>query len=191
MSDAVKRSMPDTAFDRRSFLRLGLGAIAAASVLAPEESEALIRMPPRKIALYNTHTGETARIEYWSKGRYSRDAMREINRVLRDHRTGAVHSIDPHVVDVVYQVDRMLGGKGPIHVISGYRSPETNEYLRESSDGVAQFSYHMRGQAIDLCIPGRPLRQLRLAALRLRAGGVGYYPDSGFVHVDTGPVRRW
>jgi uncharacterized protein YcbK (DUF882 family) len=84
-----------------------------------------------------------------------------------------------------------VGAKGQVHVVSGYRSPETNAYLREVSDGVAQNSYHMKGQAIDLSLPDRSLRSLHKAALSLHAGGVGYYPDSNFVHVDTGPVRHW
>lgn len=148
-------------------------------------------MPPRKVAMYNMHTGETVHVEYWSKGRYSKDGMRVIEHLMRDHRTGAVHPVDRRLIDVLYQLNRMLGGKGPIQVVSGYRSPESNALLRETTDGVAQNSYHMRGQAIDICIPGRPLGQLRRAALSLKAGGVGYYPESNFVHVDTGPVRHW
>jgi uncharacterized protein YcbK (DUF882 family) len=191
MTDAASPENPDVVMDRRRLLKFGLGAAVAASVLLPEDVFALPSAPPRKVALYNMHTGESLRVEYWAKGRYTKDAIRAIERLMRDHRTGDVHSIDRRLIDVIYQLNRMLGGKQPVHVISGYRSPETNEYLRENSDGVAQNSYHMRGQAVDLQIPGRPLAQLRRAALKLRAGGVGYYPSSGFVHVDTGPIRRW
>jgi len=117
--------------------------------------------------------------------------MREIEHLMRDYRTGTVHAIDRRLIDIVYHLNRMLGSHRPVEVISGYRSPQTNAFLRATTDGVAQNSYHMRGQAIDLRLPGHSLSQLRRAALSLRAGGVGYYPASNFVHVDTGPVRHW
>lgn len=189
--DDLEQSRSEAVLGRRELLRIGLGAMAAATVLVPGESEAVLRAPPRRLAMVNLHTGESLKAEYWAKGRYVKDALRAFNRVLRDHRTGDVHPIDPKVLDILFQLNRMLGGRGPLHIVSGYRSPETNAMLRETGDGVAQFSYHMQGKAIDLRIPGRPLRQLHRAALSLRAGGVGYYPSSDFVHVDTGPVRRW
>lgn len=191
MTDAETRLEPEGVFDRRSLFRLGLAAAAAVSAMGTQEALAVMRVPTRNVSMYNMHTGESIRIDYWSKGRYARDAMRQLARFLRDHRTGTTHTIDPRLMDVVYLLNHALGAKGPVHVVSGYRSPETNAYLREISDGVAQNSYHMKGQAIDLNLPDRSLRQLHKAALNLRAGGVGYYPDSNFVHVDTGPVRHW
>lgn len=191
MADESETIGQASSLGRRDVFRLGLGAIAAASVLAPEESLAVMRAPSRRLSMLNLHTGESLRVEYWVKGRYSRDALRQINRLLRDHRSDAIYPIDPKAIDILYQLTRKLGANTPIHIISGYRSPETNAMLRETSDGVAQFSYHMQGRAIDLRVPGRSLRQLQRAALSLRSGGVGYYPESNFVHVDTGPVRRW
>lgn len=179
--------------DRRGFLRMGLGfgAAVAGAFLLPEEAAAVMRVPSRMVSMHNMHTGESLRVEYWARGKYDPSAMRRIERLMRDHRTGQVHSIDRRLIDIVFQLQRMLGSKEPVHVVSGYRSPETNAYLREISDGVAQNSFHMSGRAVDLYFQDRPLRLLRKAALSLRAGGVGYYPDSDFVHVDTGPVRRW
>ncbi|AIB11459.1 hypothetical protein ABAZ39_05410 [Azospirillum argentinense] len=173
-------------------MRIGLATAAAGMVMAPEVSEAALRAPPRQLVLLNLHTGERVRAEYWSKGRYQRDGLREINHLLRDHRTGAVHPIDPKLLDLLHALTRKVGGKTPVHIISGYRSPESNAWLREQDgSGVAQNSFHMQGKAIDLRVPGLPLRTLQRAALSLRGGGVGYYPDSNFVHVDVGPKRQW
>lgn len=185
--DTVDRRM-----DRRQLLRAGLGLAAAATIMAPEVSEAALRAPPRQLSLINLHTGERISAEYWAKGRYLRDGMRVINRVLRDHRTGDVHPIDPRLLDLVHALGRRIGNRGPIQIVSAYRSPESNAMLREADgSGVAQNSFHMQGKAIDLRVPGLAIRNLRRAALSLRAGGVGYYPESNFVHVDVGPLRQW
>ncbi|MGQ9365997.1 DUF882 domain-containing protein [Azospirillum sp. A39] len=160
--------------------------------MTPDESLALPRAPTRHLHLLNLHTGERLQGDYWSKGQYLRSGVRAFSRLLRDHRTGEVHPIDPRLFDLLHQLQRRLGFRGPVHVISGYRSPATNALLREAdTDGVAKFSYHMQGKAIDLRIPGVPLRTLHRAALSLRSGGVGYYSSSNFVHMDVGPVRRW
>ncbi|AWU95069.1 hypothetical protein DM194_02860 [Azospirillum ramasamyi] len=183
--------------DRRSLLRAGLGLAAAASaggtLFASEEAEAAaLRAPPRVLSLVNLHTGERVSAEYWAKGRYVRDAVRAINHLLRDHRNNAVHPIDPKLLDLVHNLSRKIGRKGAIEIVSGYRSPESNAMLREADQrGVAQNSYHTRGMAIDLRVPKMSTRQLQRAALSLRGGGVGYYPDSNFVHVDVGPLRHW
>ena len=183
--------------DRRSLLRAGLGLAAAASaggtLFASEEAEAAaLRAPPRVLSLGNLHTGERVSAEYWAKGRYVRDAVRAINHLLRDHRNNAVHPIDPKLLDLVHNLSRKIGRKGAIEIVSGYRSPESNAMLREADQrGVAQNSYHTRGMAIDLRVPKMSTRQLQRAALSLRGGGVGYYPDSNFVHVDVGPLRHW
>ncbi len=145
----------------------------------------------REISLYCLHTGERATVEYFDRGRYQVDALRAVSHLLRDHRTDEVHPIDPSLLDAVHRVCRTLGTRSSLHVVSGYRCEATNEWLRAEGYGVAEHSYHTRGQAMDFFLPGRSLRDIRRAALRTVDGGVGYYPASGFVHVDTGPVRTW
>jgi uncharacterized protein YcbK (DUF882 family) len=179
---------------RRSFLRFGAAAAAttAAALLTPGQAEAANRLaPPRQISLLNTHTSERLTAEYWSRGRYQRDALRAINKLLRDHRTDTVYPIDPELLDTVHALQARIGSRNPLHVISGYRSPESNAMLREAGNGVAQNSFHMRGMAIDIRAPGLDTRMIHRAALRLRAGGVGFYPQSDFVHMDVGPIRYW
>lgn len=144
-----------------------------------------------RIALLNTHTGERIDVVYREAGGYVPEALAAIDRVLRDHRTGEVAPIDPQLLDLVHRLGAMLVTQQPFHVISGYRSPATNAKLAAASDGVARASLHLSGRAIDLRLPGRPLTELRSAAMRLASGGVGFYPRSEFVHVDTGRVRAW
>jgi uncharacterized protein YcbK (DUF882 family) len=184
------RGMPDAG--RRSFLRFGATAAAAAALFNPLDALAANRMAPsRQISLLNTHTGERLSAEYWSRGRYQRDALREINKLLRDHRTDSVFPINPELLDLVNAIQSRIGRRAPLHVVSGYRSPESNAMLYEASNGVARNSYHMKGMAIDIRAPGFDTRILHNAALRMRAGGVGFYPQSDFVHVDVGPIRAW
>jgi uncharacterized protein YcbK (DUF882 family) len=177
---------------RRQLICGGIAAAVAATVMEPAESLAFARPPARQLSLLNLHTGERVRAEYWAKGRYQNGALRELNRVLRDPRNGQIHAMDPQVIDLAHALSARFGGNQPVQVICGYRSPETNAALRDEDPyGVAQFSYHLVGKAIDLRIPGVPLASLYRAALALRGGGVGYYPESNFVHVDVGPVRQW
>ena len=110
---------------------------------------------------------------------------------MRDHRTNEVHPIDPMTLDLMAAISRKVDAKQPFEIISGYRSPQTNRSLRNDSNGVAKNSYHMQGKAVDLRLPGVPLKAVRKAALDLRMGGVGYYSKSGFVHIDSGRVRSW
>jgi uncharacterized protein YcbK (DUF882 family) len=145
----------------------------------------------RRLGFYNLRTGESLSSVYWEDGRYLADALAEIDYVLRDFRTGEVHPIDPALLDLVHRLRVVMGTAQPFHVISGYRSPETNAMLARKSGGVAKNSYHVKGMAIDLRLPDRRLEDLRAAALALAGGGVGYYPRSDFVHMDTGPVRAW
>lgn len=183
--------------DRRTLLRAGLGLAAVTAtggtLLTPEQAEAAaLRAPPRLLSMVNLHTGEKLSAEYWVKGRYQRDALKAFSRLLRDHRNNTVHAIDPKLLDLVHSLSRKLGRRGPIEIVSGYRSPESNAMLREADhSGVAQNSFHMRGMAMDLRVPGLSTRNLQRAALSLRGGGVGYYPESNFVHVDVGPLRHW
>ena len=147
----------------------------------------------RTLALDNIHTGEKLAIEYWANGSYQPDALMEVNRLLRDFRTGEVHPIAPRLLDLLAVLRARLETSHPFSVISGYRSPGTNAALREGKahSGVAVKSLHMLGQAMDIRVAGRPLTALHSAALALRAGGVGYYPQPDFVHVDVGRVRTW
>lgn len=174
--------------DRRRFL-LGAGACAAAA-LVPLPAWARAQAP-RALQFLHLHTGERLRVEYFDAGRYLPEALAAVDRLLRDFRTDDVHPIDPRLLDVLHQVATLTGSQRPFEIISGYRSPRTNAALRERSDGVATRSLHMDGRAIDVRLPDVALADLRAAALSLRAGGVGYYPASNFVHMDTGRVRAW
>ena len=175
--------------DRRSFLRgaaaLGIGLCLPAGVLASSKSQ------PRRLRFYHTHTGETLDRVFWADGRYLSDALADFNRLLRDHRTNEIAPIAPGLLSLLERIASLLDTDSALHVISGYRSPLTNQTLVERSDGVARRSLHMDGKAIDIRIPGRDLTAVRAAALSLRSGGVGFYPRSQFVHVDTGRVRSW
>jgi uncharacterized protein YcbK (DUF882 family) len=145
----------------------------------------------RALRFTHTHTGERLAIEYFRSGEYLRDALATVNYFLRDFRTGDIHDIDPDLLDLLYHLTRVTDTSKPFQVISGYRSPATNEMLRHRSEGVATGSLHMNGQATDIRLADVALAALRRAALDLRRGGVRYYPASDFVHVDTGRVRMW
>lgn len=175
---------------RRRFLSFGLAAATAFATGLPSLSQAAGR-GPRSLSFYNTHTDEKLTATYWTDGQYLPDALREIDRVLRDFRTGDVHPIDRKLLDLLVALHDRMDTKEPFSVISGYRSPQTNAVLADASSGVARRSLHMDGKAIDVRIVGRELTDLRKAALDLRMGGVGFYQRSDFVHVDTGRVRSW
>jgi uncharacterized protein YcbK (DUF882 family) len=147
----------------------------------------------RTISFHHIHTGEDLTVTYKVNGRYDEEALRKINSELRDWRESETVTMDPHLIDLLWEVHREVGAKEPIWVVCGYRSPETNSMLRRRSSGVAKYSQHMLGKAVDFYIPGVPLEQLRAAGLRAQRGGVGFYPTSGspFVHLDTGSVRHW
>jgi uncharacterized protein YcbK (DUF882 family) len=147
----------------------------------------------RTISFHHVHTGEDLTITYKVNGRYDEAALQKINWELRDWRREEPIKIDPHLIDLVWEAQREAGGKAPIQVICGYRAPATNAMLRAKSRGVAQFSQHMLGKALDFYLPDVPLSRLREVGLRLQRGGVGFYPTSGspFVHLDTGNVRHW
>jgi uncharacterized protein YcbK (DUF882 family) len=147
----------------------------------------------RTISFHHMHTDETLTVTYKVNGRYDEQALARIDQVLRDWRENQAIRMDPRLIDLLWEVHRETGSKEPIWVVCGYRSPTTNSMLRRRSSGVAQFSQHMLGKAIDFYIPGVPLDQLRAAGLRAEQGGVGFYPTSGapFVHLDTGSVRHW
>ncbi|MFC6633297.1 DUF882 domain-containing protein [Microbulbifer taiwanensis] len=145
----------------------------------------------RTLKMRNLHTGERLSTAYWSGGSYDSSGLKQFNRLLRDHRANESTRMDPKLFDIVYKLKEKLNFSGEVEIISGYRSPKTNAKLRAAGRGVARRSYHTRGMALDIRFPGISTSKLRQAAINLKAGGVGYYPKSGFVHVDTGPVRRW
>ena len=182
---------------RESQARLGrrrfVGLAAAGCVLGlPLGRSALAAVTgARRLSFYSLHTEESLSTVFWQDGRLVPDALAEINWHLRDFRTGEVHAIDPYLLDLLERLNGAMQYDGPIHVISGYRSAKTNAMLAAQNGGVAKNSYHLQGMAIDLRLPGRSLRDVQRAALDLAQGGVGFYPRSDFVHVDTGPVRRW
>jgi uncharacterized protein YcbK (DUF882 family) len=186
----MSRQLPDrTLCSRRRFV--GWSLAAAGVLLCGANGARAGTEAARQLAFYNLHTGESLRAVYWEGGRYLEDGLAEIDYVLRDFRTGEVRSIDPKLLDLVHRLRRTMDDDEPVHVISGYRSPATNAMLARRSNGVAKNSYHVKGMAIDLRLPDRRLADLRAAAMALAGGGVGYYPKSNFVHVDTGPVRAW
>lgn len=170
---------------------LGLAAMAAASfVMAP----AIAQIQPRGervLTFENLHTGEKLKTTYWANGTYIKDNLADINHILRDFRTNDVMPIDPKLLNLLYALKLKVNSNKPFGIISGYRSPATNTMLNANSSGVASRSLHLEGKAIDISVPGQNLAGLHQAALALRGGGVGYYPGSGFIHMDTGRVRFW
>lgn len=179
-------------YHRRDFLKMGLGVLVGSALpLQVLASPLQHSVPPRSLALYNIHTDERVKITYFAKGRYLPQALKEINHLLRDHRNGEIYPIHTELLDLLHAINGYLPRPEFFNVISGYRSPETNEKLRRNTNGVAKRSYHMRGKAIDIRIPGFDTSQLRKLCVKLRRGGVGYYRNSDFVHVDIGPVRMW
>lgn len=188
-----KENKESLLMNRRQILTVGL--LATVACLNPLPAWARINITSsaeRSLSLLNTHTGEHLKeVVYWESGKYIPDALKHIDHVLRDHRTDEVHPIDPMTLDLMAAISRKVDAKRPFQIISGYRSPKTNNSLRNNSTGVAKNSYHMQGKAVDLRLPGVPLKVVRKAALELRMGGVGYYPKSDFVHIDSGRVRSW
>lgn len=164
---------------------------AAPALMMPGVLGARTPAGTRALSFVHTHTSERLTAEYFQQGRYVPDALAALNHVLRDFRTGEVHTIEPGLFDLLHELASVTGATRPFQIISGYRSPLTNAALRLRSEGVAAGSLHMVGQAIDVRLADVPLARLRDAALALKRGGVGYYPGSNFVHVDTGRVRSW
>ena len=188
---------------RRQALRAGLSTaagVAGATALAGrgwaaqyslDGANAALGSGARFAHVHNLHTGESLRATYYENGRYVPDALSELMKVLRDWRSGEEHLMDPRLFDVMHAVRGKLEVSAPFQIISGYRSPTTNAMMHEHSHGVAQNSQHVQGKASDVRLEGVSLHNLRAAALDLKAGGVGYYPVSNFVHMDVGPVRQW
>jgi uncharacterized protein YcbK (DUF882 family) len=149
-------------------------------------------LPEHRLLLYHLHTQERIDIVYRRGETYIPDAVAQLDHFLRDHRTGDVINLDPRLFDLLSDLTSAVGRSGTeIDIVCGYRTPWSNEFLRRTSTGVAKHSQHMLGEAIDIRIPGVSTARLRDAALSLHRGGVGFYPQSQFVYVDLGPVRRW
>jgi uncharacterized protein YcbK (DUF882 family) len=184
--------MNSTKIQRRHFFKIGsMAALSAAA--APLLSADLPDLGPkdRTLSFFNTHTQERLQACYFKGGALCRDSLSRIDRILRDHRTGDIKEIDRQLLDLLFLIHKNLGGEKPFHIISGYRSPETNAMLRKNSSGIAKNSLHMVGRAVDIRVPSISLERLRDTAMALKAGGVGFYPDSDFVHVDNGRIRYW
>jgi uncharacterized protein YcbK (DUF882 family) len=186
--------------NRRNFLQAAGGAVLNAALIGGVGANILVpahattpgpRPAVRQLAFVNTHTGDRFADAYWVGGDYVPDAMAAINHVMRDHRSGDVHAIDPRLLDQLHTLQGLVNASAPFQIISGYRSPVTNAALHANSSGVASRSLHMDGRAIDVRVGGVELTRLRDAAIGMGAGGVGYYEASDFIHVDTGRVRRW
>lgn len=177
---------------RRRVLTYMAGAMALPMLSLPELAEAAMKKNARLLAFNHLHTGEKLAVVYRMGGNYVPQAMQQLRHLTRDFRTGGMHHMDPNLYDLLWQLSRDVNTTQPFEIISAFRSPQTNQALRSRSrhSGVATHSLHMEGAAMDICLADTQLTELRDAALDLKAGGVGYYPE-GFIHVDTGRVRRW
>jgi uncharacterized protein YcbK (DUF882 family) len=197
---------------RRSLIRTGVAVAATIMVPGIALADEWIRLPenppepefirarflthrrtdqPRALSMYNGHTGESLRTVYFENGDYVPGALTEVNYFFRDFRANEIKPIDPNLLDLLHDIHTELDTTQPFNLVSGYRSAATNAWLASQGEGVARHSMHIEGRASDINVAGRQLSFLQRIALALHLGGVGYYPRSGFVHVDTGRVRRW
>lgn len=158
---------------------------------ASKSVDCLEKMASRRLHVVNEHTSEDLEVVYYTHGIYIDENLKHLNYLMRDRRANVSKPIDPNVYDQLFALWLKFDTKEPVHVLSGYRTPETNAKLRQRSSGVAKYSLHMEGRAADFYIPGIPVHQLQKAAIDLKAGGVGLYSKSNFVHVDTGGIRHW
>lgn len=186
----LAESSDSTDICRRKFFKCSVAVVTTA--IFPQLIQANnINISGRSLDFINLHTDEKLSCCYWESGRYIEDGLKEINFILRDHRANEVHSIDRSLLDLLHALHEAVGSKSPYQVISAYRSPETNKKLRKSGSGVAKKSLHMQGKAIDIRLPDINLTELRDTAMSFQAGGVGYYQDSDFLHIDIGRTRTW
>jgi len=176
--------------DRRTFLGHAL-ALAPLLVLASPAELLARRVEERRLSFYHTHTYKKLSIVYFKNGRYLPKALTAINHFLKDFRTGEIHPIDTALLDLLHDIRKASRCKNCFEVISGYRSPQTNAMLQDNGGGVASHSLHMLGQAIDIRIPSFRTSRLHKIALGFQRGGVGFYPQSDFIHIDTGRPRAW
>ncbi len=178
---------------RRDLLKIGSAGLIASMIpfVSARSAAAATNNGTWKIAFRHAHTGESFSGVYRVGDKYLPEAFERINYVLRDFRTKEVFPMDPHVIDILSLIHKKLDANDPYSILSAYRSPKTNAMLGGRTRGVASNSFHMYGQATDIRISGFSSKKIRNIAQSLKAGGVGYYPRSGFVHVDTGAVRTW
>ncbi len=179
--------------NRRNILKAGLlgAAVGLVPLLDTREAYARKGHGSWRVSFTQAHTGESFSGVYRVGDRYLPEAFERLNYVMRDFRTGEVFPMDPRVVDILSMIQARSNSSAPFEVLSAYRSPKTNSKLRNASTGVAKNSFHMYGQALDIRSPDLSTKHVRNIAQGLKAGGVGYYPRSGFIHVDTGSVRSW
>ncbi len=183
-------STVETDCSRRDFIKRTSRLAVGLALAFPFGAQASL-VQPRALSLYHIHTNQRLDIEYAYADAYDAEALNRIDYFLRDFRTGEVHTIDCRLLDLLWTIQNTLCRKGWFEVISGYRSPATNRMLRKTTTGVAKKSLHMKGRAIDIRMPGVATASLRRYAISLKQGGVGYYPESDFVHLDTGRFRVW
>ncbi len=167
------------------------GGFAPAPAVPDEPPPALDLTSPRTLSLLNVNSSEQLTVTYWADGAYRRDALNKLNHFLRDSKTAEQTEMDPLVFDVLWHTMQLTGYGGTVEVLSAFRSAESNAWLASVSRGVARDSQHINGNAMDIRFPGVPVFKIRQSARSLQMGGVGFYPRSGFVHLDTGPVRYW
>jgi uncharacterized protein YcbK (DUF882 family) len=187
-----KDTPPELSISRRWIIKLGL--LTAATCLIPYKALASVAdvfSSKRTLSFHNLHTEEKLDAVYWQDGEYLPEGLSRINVLLRDHYAEKVETIDEKLLDLLFSIQASLKSTEPFQIISGYRAPETNSFLRKLGRGVAKNSMHMLGKAVDFRIPGFDLTDVWNAASELQAGGVGYYAKSNFVHVDVGEVRYW
>jgi len=187
-----KNALLNMSMDRRRFIKIGAQA-ALCSVFPVSAIASIDRLftPKRSLFLFNTHTGQKLDVCYYTQGQYQPEALKKIDYIFRDHRTKEIKPINKGLLNLLHIISMTLDQPTRLHVISGYRSPETNAELSKKSKYVVKNSLHMKGKAADIRIPGYDTRRLRNACMKLKAGGVGYYRKSDFVHVDIGLVRYW
>jgi uncharacterized protein YcbK (DUF882 family) len=188
---AQQKKAPPASQQKMRASRYGGFAPAAAALAAPVPTPDLDLSSPRSLSLVNYNTKEELTVTYWSNGAYHRSALDQLNQFLRDSRDSGTTEMDPLLFDVLWHTARISGYSGQVEVLSAFRSPESNAWLASVSRGVARDSQHINGNAMDIRFPGVPVFRIRQAARSLNMGGVGFYPRSGFVHIDTGPVRYW
>lgn len=179
--------MSDLIVSRRKFIFLASSFVAMTAT--PSLAKSVLsktgpRFSSRKLSLYNIYSKENFEGTYWREGSYDEKALTQLSHLLRDRRDGKEYPINPQLLDVLHRLQSTLGIKDPYHIICGFRSKETNAKLHRTNKGVAKNSLHVKGKAVDLRLETTPLKELRNAARSLKAGGVGYYPKSNFVHVD-------
>jgi uncharacterized protein YcbK (DUF882 family) len=178
---------------RRRFLK-GLACGSLLAIGSSKTTQAAFLKPinkPKMLSLVHHHTGDKLNLTYFDQGIYIKDALAEINYFLRDYHNDQIHRVDPKLLDHLHDVKLLLGTNRPFHILSGYRSPSTNASLRRHTRGVANHSLHMEGKAVDIRMEGVSAKTIRNAALQVQKGGIGYYPRSNFVHLDTGDMRTW